>query len=314
LIGAAIIFIYKPIYSVSLNGEFIGYSKSKFKLQAKLNEYIKNGDQENVAFVEIEKLPEYEMCLLKKDIQTEDEEIFEKIADTGTKYYTYYAIVQGEEEKTYLSNYEEAEQVVKELKDKNSQNKNEVKVQEKYSTELKELVTSETAVASLYKKTTTKTNSTRLASTATARSTGSQGFSTSANISGSSPALGVSLIRPISGTITSRFGNRSSVRSTIHTGLDISAPTGTPIKAAAGGTVIFSGTKGSLGKMIIISHGNGVQTYYAHCSSLSATEGQTVSQGQVIAAVGSTGNSTGSHLHLEVRVNGTAVNPQNYVY
>ena len=66
--------------------------------------------------------------------------------------------------------------------------------------------------------------------------------------------------------------------------------------------------------MIVISHGNGIETYYGHCSKLYATEGQKVSQGEVIAAVGSTGNSTGPHLHLEVRVNGVAYNPQNYVY
>lgn len=66
--------------------------------------------------------------------------------------------------------------------------------------------------------------------------------------------------------------------------------------------------------MIVVSHGNGVQTYYCHCSKLYAKAGQQVSQGQSIAAVGSTGNSTGPHLHLEVRVNGVAYNPQNYVY
>ena len=66
--------------------------------------------------------------------------------------------------------------------------------------------------------------------------------------------------------------------------------------------------------MIVITHGNGVQTYYGHCSKLIASVGQEVSQGQVIAAVGSTGNSTGPHLHLEIRVNGVAYNPQNYLY
>ena len=139
-------------------------------------------------------------------------------------------------------------------------------------------------------------------------------MNTNTTTSSRKTSLGISLIRPISGTITSRFGARSSIRSSAHTGLDISAPTGTPIKAAASGTVTFAGWKGSYGYMLVISHGSGVQTYYAHCNKLYASVGQTVSQGETIAAVGSTGNSTGPHLHLEVRVNGVAYNPQNYVY
>ena len=134
------------------------------------------------------------------------------------------------------------------------------------------------------------------------------------NISGSKVSLGISLIKPISGIITSRFAESSRIRSSRHTGLDISASTGTPIKAAASGTVTFSGRKGSYGNLIVVTHGNGVQTYYGHCSALYASTGQQVSQGQTIAAVGSTGNSTGPHLHLEIRVNGVAYNPQNYLY
>ena len=127
----------------------------------------------------------------------------------------------------------------------------------------------------------------------------------------SAAVSGIGLIKPVSGIITSRFGPRSSGN---HTGLDIANSTGTPIKAAAAGTVIYSGYKGSYGKLIIVAHTNSIQTYYAHCSRLYVSAGQTVSQGEVIAAVGSTGNSTGPHLHLEVRVNGVARNPQNYVY
>ena len=127
-------------------------------------------------------------------------------------------------------------------------------------------------------------------------------------------SLGVSLIRPVSGSISSRFGSISRVRSGAHTGLDIAASKGTAIKAAANGTVVFSGTNGAYGKMIAINHGNGVLTYYGHCSALYANVGKKVNQGEVIAAVGSTGNSTGPHLHFEIRVNGVAYNPQNYVY
>ena len=82
----------------------------------------------------------------------------------------------------------------------------------------------------------------------------------------------------------------------------------------ADGTVIFSARSGSYGNLIKISHDNGVETWYGHCSKLYATVGQKVEAGDIIGAVGSTGNSTGPHLHLEIRVDGVAINPQNYLY
>ncbi len=96
--------------------------------------------------------------------------------------------------------------------------------------------------------------------------------------------------------------------------MDIATSTGTPVVAAASGTVSYSGWRGSYGNLLIINHSNGVQTYYGHCSKLYVSVGQSVSQGQTVCAVGSTGNSTGPHLHFEVRLNGVAYNPQNYVY
>lgn len=292
-----------------MNGELIGYSENKAKLQIKINDYMDNGDGDNVEFVDIEQLPQYKLCLLKKNITTNDDEIFEKIKNTGVNYYTYYAIVEDGEEKLYLSNLEDAQNVLNQLSEKNSENKDKVSIEQKYETSLNNFVTSEEAVSTLYKevKTTTK-----VASTVTAR--GNEKISTSTAISNAKPNLGVSLIQPTSGKLTSRYGEKSSIRSSAHTGLDIANSYGTPIKAAASGTVVFSGTKGSYGKMVIISHGNGVQTYYGHCSSLNVSVGQTVSQGQVIAKMGSTGNSTGNHLHLEIRVNGSSVNPQKYLY
>ena len=137
----------------------------------------------------------------------------------------------------------------------------------------------------------------------------SSGFSTSRSTT-SAKKIGISFIKPTSGVVTSRFGSRWG---STHTGIDVGAPTGTPIKAAAGGTVIFSGWKGTLGKLVVVSHGNGVQTYYAHCSSLLVSSGQTVSAGQLIAKIGNTGRSTGPHLHFEIRVNGSAINPQSYI-
>ena len=309
LIIGVVSFVYKPIYKVEVNGQTIGYSQDKAKLQKKINDYVKNGDGENIAFVEIEEMPEYKLCLLKKGIVPNDDEIYKKVTEAGTPYYKYFAIIDDDEEKAYVSNYDEAETIVEQLKGKNSANKDDIRLLEKYETELKEFSSVGEVVANLYEK-----PKPVIQKSVKVASTGSQGFSTSRVMSNQKVNLGVSLIKPITGTITSRFGNKSGIRSGAHTGLDIGAPYGTSIKAAASGTVIFAGYKGSYGNLIIVSHGNGVQTYYGHCSSLVASVGQQVSQGQVIAKVGSTGNSTGNHLHLEIRVNGVAQNPQNYLY
>ncbi|MGI6093407.1 MAG: M23 family metallopeptidase [Negativicutes bacterium] len=121
---------------------------------------------------------------------------------------------------------------------------------------------------------------------------------------------------PASGEVTSRFGWRSSPfggGSEWHPGIDIANSTGTPIIATAAGEVVHSGWYSGYGKMVKIDHGNGIVTLYAHNSQNNVREGQQVEKGEVIAYMGSTGWSTGSHVHYEVRVNGTAVNPANFL-
>lgn len=118
------------------------------------------------------------------------------------------------------------------------------------------------------------------------------------------------------GTITSTFGPRVSpggIGSTYHQGLDIACPTGTPILACESGTVITASYSSSMGNYVTIAHGNGLTTTYMHNSSLAVTTGQQVTRGQVIAYAGSTGNSTGPHCHLGVRVNGVYVDPLPYL-
>ena len=288
LIWGTIIFLYKPIYSVTLNGEFIGYCEDKTQMQNRINNYMESGDGENVAFVEINDLPEYKMCLLKKGIETNDDQIFNKVIERGKDYYTYYAMVVNGEEKLYVKNLQEAEAILQELKDKNSANKDNITIEEKYNTELATFVAKEDAVNQLYQE--RQIESKIMVADATTNRKANNRVSTSTKVSRGKASLGITLIEPVQGRITAKYGEKSSVRSSVHTGLDIAAPGGTPIKAAASGTVVFSGRKGSFGKMLVISHGNGVQTYYAHCSKLLANVGDKVSQGEVIANVGSTGN------------------------
>jgi murein DD-endopeptidase MepM/ murein hydrolase activator NlpD len=118
------------------------------------------------------------------------------------------------------------------------------------------------------------------------------------------------MIWPVSGPVTSGFGWRWG---RMHEGIDIGAPTGAPIRATASGTVIFAGWMDGYGQLVVVDHGGGVATAYAHMSSMASSVGQGVVQGQVIGYVGCTGHCYGSHLHFEVRVNGAAVDPLRYL-
>lgn len=116
--------------------------------------------------------------------------------------------------------------------------------------------------------------------------------------------------RPYGGMLTSNYGYRSRG---FHTGVDFAGPTGSKVVAADGGTVVFAGWNGGYGRCVIISHGNGLETLYAHNSAITVKVGQKVAKGEQIAKVGNTGNSTGPHCHFEVRVNGKHVNPWKYI-
>jgi murein DD-endopeptidase MepM/ murein hydrolase activator NlpD len=118
------------------------------------------------------------------------------------------------------------------------------------------------------------------------------------------------LIWPVNAPVTSPFGWRWG---RMHEGIDLGAPSGTPIHAAASGTVIYCGWEGGYGNLTVIDHGNNLATAYGHQSSIAVACGQQVTQGQTIGYVGSTGHSTGPHLHFEVRVNGNAVDPLGYL-
>ena len=115
LIIGAVAFLYKPTYSVFINGEQVGYTENKSELQRRINDYVENGDgsSENIAFVQVDNLPEYKLCLLKKNIVTNDDEIFNKVKEQGITYYRYYAIAENQEEKVYVTKFQKAEEIVK---------------------------------------------------------------------------------------------------------------------------------------------------------------------------------------------------------
>lgn len=261
--------VYKPIYSVSLNGEMIGYSKDRAALQSKILEYMENGDEDNVAFVQINDMPEYKLCFLKRGIETNDDEIYEKVIAGGTTYYKYYALAVDNEEKLYVASFDEAEEIVDGLKEKDSNNIDDLSIVEKYVTDKYELTDKDTAIDELYEKKKV---------VVVAKSSGSV---TSASVGTGYKDAGITFRKPITAIVTSRFGARWGKN---HKGTDFGAPVGTSVYAAASGTVTYAGwNSGGYGYLVIISHGNGVQTYYGHCSSIITHVGAQVNAGDLIA-------------------------------
>jgi murein DD-endopeptidase MepM/ murein hydrolase activator NlpD len=121
---------------------------------------------------------------------------------------------------------------------------------------------------------------------------------------------------PVTGRLMAGYGVRSdpfSGEGAMHTGIDIAAPFGTPVRATADGIVLHAGWNGGYGRCVIVDHGNNYQTWYAHLSRMDVIEGQEIRQGEVLGAVGTSGRSTGAHLHYEVRIGSTPVNPYRFL-
>lgn len=321
-IGSAIIITvacvkYKPAYKVTISGETIGFIENRELLQIKIEKYI-NDTTNNIAFREIAVLPEYELKLISRDEETKEKEVMLAVKDLTTTTYRTFAVTSDGEQKAVVKTQEEAENIVNEIKkDLNKNVDLKLGVVEVYTTEYN--VNSKddaTNILNEYKVAKVKEYEDQKAKERAEAAKKARAFSiaTTTNLAATGNLNGMALSIPVSGSISSRFGSRGYSRSSAHTGLDISTSSGTGIRAIAAGTVTYSGWKGSYGNLIIINHGNGVESYYAHCSALYVGVGQAVDSNTTIAAVGSTGNSTGPHLHLEIRTNGTPVNPQNYLY
>ncbi len=291
---------YKPSYKVTIAGEEIGYVANKQKFEKVVKEQILYPEQENIAFVDIEEMPQYEFFFLDNTEPTLEEEVFTKIQDMAVITYKIYAITLNNQITTYVNSKEEAEEIINQMKEEKAE-------------ELKDITI---AMQEVYTKEKEKTQSTVEVATAmqVAEVELEKQVEEQEKVKASTLDGVYFSVKPVTGNITSRFGAMESIRDHAHTGMDIAAPNGTPIKAAAEGTVTHAGWLGGYGNLVIISHGNGIQTYYGHCSKLYVSKGDTIKAGDVIAAVGSTGEATGNHLHFEIRKNGAQVNPQKYIY
>ncbi len=289
IIIAVIFMKYKLVCSVSISGEHIGYVQNKELVEKQVSNILSLEGTNNIAYIECD-VPEYSLTFISNKTEVNDDYVIAKIEENTKITYKYYAVTLNGEQKSVVDSLEEAENLVADMKEKYEDIKFTIGINELYTQDSNEYKTVDIKVAS-------------------------KAVNTELKKIDDASVNGVYLSqKPISGIITSRFGSRESIRSYSHNGLDIAAPYGTQIKAACDGKVTFSGDNGSYGNLIIVDCGNGVQVYYGHCSKLYSKVGDTVKAGDVIAAVGSTGNSTGNHLHFEIKINGVSVNPQNYIY
>lgn len=297
IILAIIVIKYKPVYEVYLDGESIGFVKSKSKIEDIINSQILVSDNPSAVFTTLNAEPTYELKLASI-ANTNEDEIIQKLSSEKTTMYKVYAITLNNEVKSYVNTWDEAEKLIDEMKSQYADSIDvNIAVNEKYTNNIDELEVTQLADAETSLSSELRTIKTEQEKIAEATCNGVY-FS----------------VKPVSGNITSRYGAVESVRDHTHKGLDIAAPAGTAIKAAAQGTISYAGWMSGYGYLVIIDHENGVQTCYGHCSKIYVSVGDTVAAGDKIAAVGSTGDSTGNHLHFEIRIDGEKIDPQTYLY
>ena len=288
---------YKPVYKVTLGDQEIGYVTNRFEFEKKINNDLLENDEETVLSSEIEVKPQYELKLVAHSTQTNEEEILDTMEASVKTIYKMYAITLDGEITEYVETLEEAETLVETLKGQYSEEvTSKIGITEVY-TENKEEQVTEYMLA--------KVSTGDLVREVVQEEEEKQSHTLN----------GVYFAnKPVTGRISSRFGSKESIRTHTHKGIDIAAPNGTPIYAAADGVIKSAGMNyGGYGNLVIIDHGNGVRTLYAHCSSLDVSVGEEVTQGQVVGKVGMTGYATGNHLHFEVHINNRTCDPFTYI-
>lgn len=289
---AIVLIKYKPMYEVKISGEEVGYIKNKNILNKSIEENIVKYRNKNIN-IELLENPEYELKLVERTKESNEDEIIIALQKNVAIKYKYYEVAFNEQIIEKVNSLDSAEKIVNDIKELTNNSIN-LSINTKITKDIENLQTNTLEIA--------KQNII-------------ERLDINAITNSISDINGVKIgTVPVSGYISSRYGVRSRLRASTHTGLDIAASEGTPIKVIAQGTVTYTGWYGSYGLLVKVDHGKGVETWYAHSSKINVKKGQKVKSGDTIALVGNTGNSTGPHLHLEIRINGIHVNPQKYLY
>ena len=292
----------------------IGLVSSKEKFEHDIKDTLEDLHEPVISATLPQKL-KYSLRLVdKEDIDVDDDYVFAKVEEKIEKKYKYYNIKEDDKLLAKVSTKEERDKLIEELK--TEKNVKEVKVEEEETKEIyiisyeeaKQLAFSTAESIEKGKKDKTKITKQNSNIVKNIRRGGSVSESSSSNASAMLGSL--SFRRPLnSSRVSAGYLGYPG-----HRGIDFPAPQGTPVMAAESGTVttVLYSNK-SYGNRVIIDHCNGISTLYGHNSSIGVSLGQKVSKGQTIAGVGSTGRSTGNHVHFEIRINGKPINPTSYV-
>lgn len=302
--------MYKPTVKAFVDGKFIGYFASEQQFDEVYNDLVteKQNIDSNVK-VYLENEPSFETSYIRENILAKQNVYDNLRAEVKTEYTIYDVAVDGEKKMTF-NNEDDANKYAEQLKSQVAKLNVEVKKEKKAELEdvtsieradsiLKDIVDRnkpvETPKVDVTPKKTTTTNKNANTNVATIGAA-------------STPATGSGVWPTVNRRVNCQYMGYSG-----HTGIDLGGAIGTAIYAYRPGTVTFAGWGTGYGKHVIINHGNGMTTYYAHCSELLVSVGQQVSEGQLIAKIGMTGYTTGPHVHFEVRLNGVPVNPYPYI-
>ncbi len=307
IITGIILIKYKPIYKISIFGEEMGYVKNKQAFEETVKQNILENKEKNIDNIDIKVNPQYELKFVNRGIETNEKNIAEVIEDDVIVTYKYYDVNLNDKSIDLFNTVEEAEELVNKIKEDNQDKQLKLSILEKYTENVDEANTTTFELAKIDVQKKVEQNILELEKERQEE----ERINKMPEING----IKLAYVPTSTGVVSSRYGSVESVRNLrTHTGLDIASPIGTEIKAIASGKVTLAGMQNGYGNIVKIDHGNGVETYYAHCNKLLVKQGEYVEAGKVIATVGTTGNSTGPHLHLEIRVNGKSVNPQKYLY